>query len=158
MKVYVGTCAKYNDGNLFGAWLDLEDYTDKDEFVEACKALHADEEDPEFMFQDQEGIPDQYFSESHIAPEVWDILNHPSDIEVVLSGLELGIPLGAIKEAYLGKHDSMVAYAQEYASNIDIFGDCPDVVQRYFDWNAFARDLKSDVLQGDNNHYFNANY
>ncbi len=52
MRVYVGTYAKYNDGNLFGKWFDLEDYTDLDEFYEACADLHADEEDPELMFQD----------------------------------------------------------------------------------------------------------
>ena len=35
-KVYVGTYAKYNNGSLFGAWLDLSDYSDKEEFYEAC--------------------------------------------------------------------------------------------------------------------------
>ena len=35
-KVYVGTYAKYNNGSLSGAWLDLSDYSDKEEFYEAC--------------------------------------------------------------------------------------------------------------------------
>ena len=34
-KVYVGTYAKYNNGSLSGAWLDLSDYSDKEEFYEA---------------------------------------------------------------------------------------------------------------------------
>ena len=51
-KVYVGTYAKYNNGNLFGEWLELDDYSDEDEFLEACRELHSDEEDPELMFQD----------------------------------------------------------------------------------------------------------
>ena len=38
-KVYVGTYAKYNNGSLFGAWLDLSDYSDKEEFYEACREL-----------------------------------------------------------------------------------------------------------------------
>ena len=29
VKVYVGTYAKYNNGSLSGAWLDLSDYSDK---------------------------------------------------------------------------------------------------------------------------------
>ena len=44
-KVYVGTYAKYNNGSLSGAWLDLSDYSDKEEFYEACRELHKDEED-----------------------------------------------------------------------------------------------------------------
>ena len=53
-KVYVGTYAKYNNGSLSGAWLDRSDYSDKEEFYEACRELHKDEEDAEYMFQDYE--------------------------------------------------------------------------------------------------------
>lgn len=51
-RVYVGTYAKYNSGSLFGKWLDLSDYSDKDE------------QEPEFMFQDYENIPETLISES----------------------------------------------------------------------------------------------
>ena len=44
--------AKYNAGSIKGAWLDLEYYADRDAFLEACKKLHEDESDPEFMFHD----------------------------------------------------------------------------------------------------------
>ena len=55
-KVYVGTYGKYNNGSLSGAWLDLSDYSDKEEFYEACRELHKDEEDAEYMFQDWENV------------------------------------------------------------------------------------------------------
>ena len=32
-RVYVGTYGKYNNGSLFGAWLDLSDYSDKEDNV-----------------------------------------------------------------------------------------------------------------------------
>ena len=35
-SLIVGTYAKYNNGSLSGAWLDLSDYSDKEEFYEAC--------------------------------------------------------------------------------------------------------------------------
>ena len=63
-RVYVGTYNKYNSGSLFGKWLDLSDYSDKDEFMEACRELHKDDQDPEFMFQDYENIPEALISES----------------------------------------------------------------------------------------------
>lgn len=57
-KSLCSTYARYNNGSLFGKWLDLSDYSDKDEFLEACRKLHKDEQDPEYMFQDYENIPE----------------------------------------------------------------------------------------------------
>lgn len=58
IRIYVGTYAKYNDGSIYGKWLTLNDYKTESEFWAACRALHADERDPEFMFQDWE-CPDE---------------------------------------------------------------------------------------------------
>lgn len=55
-RVYVGTYAKYSVGSMRGKWLDLEDYADKEEFINACYELHKDEQAPELMFQDHEGV------------------------------------------------------------------------------------------------------
>ena len=56
-SVYCGTYRKYNEGSIFGAWLDISKFSDYDEFIDVCRQLHADEEDPELMFQDYEGFP-----------------------------------------------------------------------------------------------------
>ena len=53
MSVYI---LKYNNGSIEGKWFDLSDFSDKYEFCEACKELHADEEAPEYMFQDWENM------------------------------------------------------------------------------------------------------
>lgn len=74
-KIYVGTYKKYNEGSIFGEWLNLSDYNDLEEFYNACKELHKDEHDPEFMFQDYE-TPDllkEYISESHIDENIFQI-------------------------------------------------------------------------------------
>lgn len=78
-KVYVGTYAKYNNGSLSGAWLDLSDYSDKKEFYEACRELHKDEEDAEYMFQDYENIPEALISENFFA--LRDAVEDLSDTE-----------------------------------------------------------------------------
>ena len=54
MKVYVGTYGKYNNGSLDGDWLDLDKFNSYEEFLAACRQLHKDELDPEFMIQDTE--------------------------------------------------------------------------------------------------------
>lgn len=51
-EVYVGTYKKYNNQNSDGDWLDLCDYVDYGEFLDACEELHKDEDDTEFMIQD----------------------------------------------------------------------------------------------------------
>ena len=49
-SIYCGTYAKYNDGDISGMWLDLTKFCDYEEFMDICRQLHIDEEDPEFMF------------------------------------------------------------------------------------------------------------
>ena len=71
-RVYVGTYNKYNNGSLFGKWLDLSDYSGKDEFLEACRELHEDEQDPELMFQDIENIPEALISESWLSDKFFE--------------------------------------------------------------------------------------
>jgi antirestriction protein len=60
-KVYVGTYAKYNNGDLTGEWVDLTNFSNKEDFLEYCAELHSDESDPEFMFQDYENFPREYY-------------------------------------------------------------------------------------------------
>ena len=43
------------------------DYSDKEEFYEACRELHKDEEDAEYMFQDWENVPEGLIDESWIS-------------------------------------------------------------------------------------------
>ena len=57
-KVYVGTYAKYNNGNLKGAWVALAGCEDYNAFLQKCKEIHKDERDPELMIQDCEDMPD----------------------------------------------------------------------------------------------------
>lgn len=57
-RVYVGTYNAYNNGSLRGGWLDLANYASYGDFLKACKNLHRNERDPEFMIQDTEDFPD----------------------------------------------------------------------------------------------------
>ena len=72
--VYCGTYGKYNAGRIDGGWLKLGDYPTYDEYIKGCKNLHKDEANPEFMYQDTEHLPDEFYSESLISPEVFDVI------------------------------------------------------------------------------------
>lgn len=70
-KIYVGTYEKYNSGSLKGDYLYPADYADEDDFLEACSKLHPDEESPEFMFQDVEGLPAGLVEESYLSDDLF---------------------------------------------------------------------------------------
>lgn len=79
-RVYVGTYKEYNNGSLFGEWMNLADYQSKEEFLDACKDLHSDEDEPEFMYQDYSNIPDGMINESYIDPRIFGIIQCAKDM------------------------------------------------------------------------------
>lgn len=79
--VYVGTYRKYNDGMLFGMWVDMVKCGDYDTFMEVCHVLHADEDDPELMCQDFECFPEAWYSESGIDADTFDKIMEYAELE-----------------------------------------------------------------------------
>src|SRR5262245_10389407 len=109
-RIYVGTYAKYNAGSIKGAWLDLEDYSDRDAFLEACRELHKDEQDPEFMFQGFEGFPRGFYNESSAPPdELWDWLKLDKDEQELLAVYQEHIgsdgDIDTARDAFMGKRN-----------------------------------------------------
>lgn len=102
-QLYVGTYAKYNNGSIEGAWLTLSDYANKAEFLAACRKLHKDESDPEFMFQDGSGVPSWLWGESFVSDEIW----HYKPIK------EAEVQSAAEKRAILEKYVKPV-YLEDY--------------------------------------------
>lgn len=158
--IYVGTCAKYNAGSLFGKWFNLSDFTDKDEFMEACKKLHKDEDDPEFMFQDRENIPEELVSESWISEKFFELRDKVEDMDATeqeafsiwldyesrdLSKDDADDLVKKFKDDYIGKYDEEEDYAREV---VEQCYEVSDFVLNYFDYAAFARDL----FNGDYKH------
>lgn len=169
-KIYVGTYKKYNEGSLFGKWLTLSDYSDLEEFYEACKELHSDEEDAEYMFQDWEYIPKGLISESWINETAFELIQQADNIKdfdvfmafLSMSGYslqdeDLGYLLSKFRDCYAGKYDSNVAYAEEF---IDNCYELSDFMQTYFDYEKFAKDLfiGDYYFDTDTNAVFNCSY
>lgn len=152
-RIYVGTYAKYNGGSIFGKWLDLSDYSDKEEFYEACRELHKDEQDPEFMFQDWEYIPSDLIGESWLADNIFEIieaideldddkkaafevwLNHGSHD---ITTKEITDLIRSFEDDFQGAYDDEEDYAYEI---VDECYDLPEFAKTYFDYAKFARDL-----------------
>jgi antirestriction protein len=160
-RLYVGTYAKYNNGSIGGEWVDLEDFADATEFYDYCHKLHSDEEDPEFMFQDFEGFPKDLYSECGNVEAIYEYLDFVNDShldqEIIDSGLDLGIPLDKIEEAYYGSFDNDTDLAYEYIDSTGLLHGVPESITNYFDYEAFGCDLSMDFIESDG-HYFLANW
>lgn len=146
--LYCGTYGKYNSGNLSGMWVDLSTFDDYEDFVNFCLAIHADEEDPELMYQDFENMPDSLYHESMGEKEFNQIAEYCElcdeyGVEAVDDFLEWDSTedLDNMHDAYVGVYDSREDFARE------IVNDCYDLENMmgnlacYFDYEAFARDL-----------------
>lgn len=154
-KIYVGTYGKYNDCSLEGAWMNLSDYSDKDEFLQACAELHSDECDSEgnfqgeLMFQDWEEIPEFLIGESWVDERVWDLIDESSktkDFDAFLSYIEynslkdlsVSEMIDRFNDDFVGCYDSEEDFAIQFAEECD---EIPDRLYNYIDWSAYARDL-----------------
>ena len=161
MRIYVGTYAKYNDGNLFGKWLDLEDYTDRDDFYKACAELHADEEDPEFMFQDWEGIMSNMINESYVSPECWSLLDayekYDEDAVNAYCYCFGEWNENDFNERYRGKYDSWEHMAEELLEDTGELNRIPESLRYYFDYEKYANDLRigGDFIEQDGYYFWN---
>ena len=146
--LYCGTYGKYNSGNFSGIWVDVSTFDDYEEFINFCLAIHADEEDPELMYQDFENMPDSLYHESmgekgfNKIAKYCELCDEYS-VEAVDDFLEWDSTedLDNMHDAYVGVYDSREDFAREIVS------DCYDIenimgnLACYFDYEAFARDL-----------------
>ena len=147
-RVYVSTYGKYSDGNLKGAWLNLDEYGNAKAFYAACRKLHSDEHDPELMFQDYEGFPCGYYGECSIKDELWDWLKLDDDEKEILDAYHTGVDQsGTIEnalDAYAGNYESPEDWAYEYLNDC---GDVPEHLEGYVDYKAYARDAGLNFVQ-----------
>ena len=161
-KIYVGTYGQYNSGSLFGKWFDLTDYANLKEFLQDCFEFHRDEFDPELMFQDWENIPDFLISECSLHKEAFVYFEATAEMDDETAealeiyckqinywpsnGYEVDDQLESFRESYRGffggsMKDATLEYAYQYIEGTGLLSGVPQSLERYFDYEAFARDL-----------------
>ncbi|WP_312286398.1 antirestriction protein ArdA [Chryseobacterium gleum] len=163
-SIYVGTYSKYNNGSLYGKWLNLSEYSDYDELLTAMYELHSDESEPEFMFQDYENC--SFFEklgligESYISNEIFEIADQINDsghdleiFEVYLNcvgKMDFQSVYDGVINYYMGQYVDDEIFAQ-YILEESIPESLPNYI--YIDWEATARNLMYDYFDS-NGHYF----
>ena len=120
---------------------------------EACRELHKDEEDAEYMFQDWENVPEGLIDESWISENFFalrDAVEDLSDTEQEAffvwcnyKSHDLGEEdaddlVRDFRDEYQGEYDDEEDFAYEI---IEECYDLPEFAKTYFDYKQFARDL-----------------
>jgi antirestriction protein len=170
--LYCGTYAKYNDGSIAGRWLKLRDHPDAGAFLQACRQLHRDEADPELMFQDYEGLPRDFYSESLSLADLQRIytwVNLPDDDRELVTeyvdatGYSMDdVDVEAVRDNLVCVLDRSDGRSDDaamgwHAIDNGLLGvDIPDSLQSYIDVEAVGRDWLMDLQVSPNGYVFEA--
>ncbi|MEN8882703.1 MAG: antirestriction protein ArdA [Flavobacteriaceae bacterium] len=121
-KIYVADLEAYNNGVLKGEWLDLDDYSDADELMDAIEEVVGENE---YAIHDVEGIPSSMYSEymgREDFEELYEMIELAKDndlpIDVVIDVVSQYDE--NIVDSYNGRYDSMREFAEELADEIGI--------------------------------------
>lgn len=169
IKIYVACLASYNNGFLFGQWFDLDDFSDKDELLEAIqeKILNASEnpsrlkfgENPEeWAVHDYEGT-----EEKSEWPDLGELIEKNELLNEVNGEAILGVKehlgLDTIEEAreyftdnHIGEFSDLEALAYHVAEEVNGW-KLDEGPGRYFDAEAYGRELDMETFEV-NGHYF----
>lgn len=153
LRIYLTNLGKYNEGELVGEWVELP--ATEEELEAVMERIGINEEYEEYFITDYEsdvpgvrvGEYDNLDDLNEMAETLADLDDY--DLEIIGAFLSEGYTL---EEALDQKDDVMVfsdchdmtdvAYA--YIEETGMLDSVPDNIARYFDYEAFGRDMSFD--------------
>jgi len=173
IRIYVACLASYNNGFLHGKWFDLKDFSNADDLRDAITSDVLESKDnpttlkygetcEEYAIHDFEapkGIKIGEYSDLDELMEMQEILADDNG-EIILalkdhlgSGTSLDDAKSYFEDNHRGEFKSDIDFADDAAESMG--WDLSSGVGRYFDSEAFARDLMFEHFEIDG-HYFSA--
>ena len=159
-RIYVASLNDYNNGILYGVWIDAEQ--DSDEIQDAINAMLANsptakrtgQEAEEWAIHAYEGFHGIAISECEDLETVSELaaaLEEHGEVfarfyDYAASGTSVSVCVEQFESAYHGTFDNIRAFAEQYAEDIDLLANVPDHLRYYFDLESWAQDLE---LNGD---------
>lgn len=152
-RIYVASLSDYNAGILHGAWIDAT----ADDLAEQVEAMLGNSPTArrdgcpaeEYAIHDHDGFcglrVGEYDSLDSVAA-LAAALADAGEAEALAAFVDAGHDLDEFEDAYWGRWSSVEEYAADYIESTGVLADASELVARYFDFTAFARDL---VLGGD---------
>jgi antirestriction protein len=124
-KIYVADLEAYNNGRLSGVWLDLTDYSDADELMDAINNFLKTTGGEEYAVHDYENLPRSMYS------EYMGVRDFEEIYEMLDLAKENDLPLDVVMEVvsqfdrsaldeYTGVYDSEQDFAEQLVDDIGI--------------------------------------
>jgi antirestriction protein len=151
MNIYLTNLGKYNEGELIGEWVQLP--ISNEDLQKVFERIGINEEYEEYFITDYEcdfyeiGEYESISTLNEIAEKIDDLDEEQEQVVKVLMS-ECGYDLDdAIEKAERGDYrtysncDNMTDVAYQVVDEYDYLRNVPETVARYFDYEAFGRDL-----------------
>ena len=147
--IYVASLSDYNSGILHGCWISccygadhIQDEVNAMLAASPHKAKYGDPAE-EWAIHDYSGFAGIELSEwehfDHVC-ELAEALEEHGEAFAAYYSYNSSSDISDFQDAFCGIYDSELDYAYELADQL-IPHDAPDFLTRYFDYEAFARDL-----------------
>lgn len=159
-RIWIGSLAAYNAGDLKGEWFTPTDYGDGDEFEAAVRKLLPEDEHEELYIGDVDDIPPKLFDEHDLdfdfMVEVCEFIEDKEDLAyvAVLRWQDINsnkpdvIDLVNLLDEIIGEYSSGENWEREYAYQyVENMGEVPSWLQNYIDYDAMGRDLTMDLSE-----------
>jgi len=124
-RIYVADLEAYNNGRLVGEWLDLSDYNDADELMDAIQDVLKKSGGEEYAIHDYENFPSILYSEYMSRNDfqaLYDVMETAKRNDLPLEVVQDIVSQygeGGVEEFY-GKFDSAEDFAQQLVDDIGI--------------------------------------
>lgn len=154
-QVYVACLASYNAGKLHGRWIEVS--SDPDEMAESVAEMLADspeagaEEYAIHDTEDCEGLDIGEFSSLAEIAARFEFIEDCHDPDLAVACLELSSDLDDARnylDRCIGSADSFREWADEQADQMIEESGASEILTRYFDYDAWARDLEIEYTTG----------
>lgn len=156
-SVWIGCLACYNKGLLNGQWFPAEE---AGEVTPDDLHQNPTAHDELWIF-DHEGFPVGTGEMSPTTAQQWgEVFDEVGEEQwpALLAWVETGCYIASgdtlpsasdFEERYCGCWESFADYATQLAEDIGLIDGWPEEAQRYFNWEAWTRDLKFDYTVAD---------
>ena len=153
LKGYITNLGKYNEGQLVGEWIT---FPISDEELEAVfERIGINDYYEEFFFTDWDcdfvtglGEYENIEAVNELAEALEEIENNSEEdkLEAIIeaTGNSLQEAIRCMDDAIFYPGWTLEEVAEDYVNECLFTKDTPDIFRRYFDYEAFARDLSFD--------------
>lgn len=176
--IYVASLYDYNAGILHGVWIDFDTCLNVDEVWGGIDAMLAASPTAkregvpaeEWAIHDYEGFGGIEVSENETIGTLWEaheLLSDLDDPEAFIDYLDnqgqatlsevTESNIANFQETYRGWYRSKEEFAEELIEEMGLLSNVDELLSRYFDYEAFARDLfMSDYYMTENGYVFSS--